>query len=284
MTDEKLKERIEAMEIKKGTIDTFIEKVLTKGVDYGSITIRGKKSKPSLLKPGAEKFAELNEVRAEWARDDATWEMLGNEKGVICYICFLKSKDGKVVGEGRGAAKTNQKSEDFNINKQVKIAKKRSFVDAILTTYSLSEKFTQDLEDMPKKGKSTKSEKKAFTKDGEIARDSKGHTACIGCGQVVSVKVEKYSLDKFGKVLCYECQKKDDVDGVAKPKAASNTQRKAYFAVAKSAGFKSDKAKALAKKAYGLASFTEITFAQCTKMIGFMNKRIKQCIRSQINI
>lgn len=46
---------------------------------------------------------------------------------------------------------------------------------------------------------------------GEIARDSRGFTACVGlegvpCGQGVSRQVEKYSLEKYGRVLCYKHQ------------------------------------------------------------------------------
>jgi hypothetical protein len=51
---------------------------------------------------------------------------------------------------------------------------------------------------------------KAFTNEkGEIARDDKGHTACISCGRVVSKPVETYSLSKYKKILCMMCQKKE---------------------------------------------------------------------------
>lgn len=42
--------------------------------------------------------------------------------------------------------------------------------------------------------------------NGEIARDTKGHTACAVCGKVVSEKVEGYSMDNYGKVLCISHQ------------------------------------------------------------------------------
>lgn len=56
--------------------------------------------------------------------------------------------------------------------------------------------------------------KDAYRKeDGEIARDGRGLTACVGsnCGKSVSEAVEKYSLEKFGKVLCMECQTKENL-------------------------------------------------------------------------
>lgn len=43
---------------------------------------------------------------------------------------------------------------------------------------------------------------------GEVARDSHGLTACTSCGKAVLQKVEDYSLQKYGKVLCYDCQRK----------------------------------------------------------------------------
>lgn len=44
-------------------------------------------------------------------------------------------------------------------------------------------------------------------------RDSKGHTYCSECGKVVSLRVEKYSMDKYGKSLCMTCQTKNRSNG-----------------------------------------------------------------------
>lgn len=41
---------------------------------------------------------------------------------------------------------------------------------------------------------------------GEATHGNELH--CSECDEVVSEKVAKYSLDKFGKVLCYNCQKR----------------------------------------------------------------------------
>lgn len=38
--------------------------------------------------------------------------------------------------------------------------------------------------------------------------DALGHTYCSACGATVSDAVEKYSLEKFNKVLCMNCQQK----------------------------------------------------------------------------
>lgn len=44
--------------------------------------------------------------------------------------------------------------------------------------------------------------------DGEVSRDHKGHTACVECGKVVGKDVESYSLGRYKRVLCRDCQKK----------------------------------------------------------------------------
>ena len=49
-------------------------------------------------------------------------------------------------------------------------------------------------------------------------RDTKGHTYCSSCGKVVNPAEEKFSLKKYGKVLCFNCQKdipaEEDNDGL----------------------------------------------------------------------
>mgnify|MGYP001028239562 CR=1 FL=1 len=59
-------------------------------------------------------------------------------------------------------------------------------------------------------------------------------------------------------------------------KPASESQRKMYFAIAKSAGYVGEVAKKIAKKAFNLDSFTDISFEQCNKMINTMQNRIKK--------
>lgn len=135
-------------------INEYIKNNMVDGKDYGKITIEknGKTfdSKPSLFKPGAEKFCGLFKIRPTFKKDTETVEMLGNTPGIIAYICELVDSRGQVIGEGRGTAKTDPSGADFDINKQVKIAQKRAQIDAVLRTGGLSDFFTQDMEDAPK--------------------------------------------------------------------------------------------------------------------------------------
>jgi len=136
---------------------------MVKGVDFGGIhinktcqnkyscKIESHFSKPSLFKPGSEKFCSLFHLKLRFAKDNETWEMSGNQKGLYCYTCKLYDKNGLFVGEGRGVSDINEKR-GWTVNNAVKIAQKRAQVDAILRTGSLSDFFTQDIEDASQRG------------------------------------------------------------------------------------------------------------------------------------
>lgn len=122
-------------------VHEFVEKNFTQGIDFGPADPRN--PKPTLLKPGAEKVVKLFNTRPVWSKDTDTWEMLGSPKGTICYKCeIISNVTGEIVGEGRGAEKVGNKSRDAN--KAIKIAEKCALMDAVLYTFGLSDRFTQD--------------------------------------------------------------------------------------------------------------------------------------------
>jgi len=129
----------------RALLTAYITEHLQEGIDYYTLTIGGKVSKPSLSKAGSEKFLSLFNVHAKFRKDDETWEMLGRPAGVICYICELYTKRGEFVGEGRGAREVLKEKD---INKAIKMAQKSAQIDAVLRTGALSDAFTQDLEDV----------------------------------------------------------------------------------------------------------------------------------------
>lgn len=132
---------------KRGLMVRYINENMKSGMDYGTILIGGKQSKPSLFKPGSEKFLSLFKLTALFRKDDETWSMAGEVAGLFCYICELKNSQGTIVGEGRGSANLKEKN-NWTVNNAVKIAEKRAQIDAVLRTGALSDFFTQDLEDM----------------------------------------------------------------------------------------------------------------------------------------
>lgn len=128
-----------------------VQNALVEGHDYGAAFYGSKK--PSLLKPGAEKILMLLGLASEY---EIMEKIQDYEEGFFSYTirCIL-TKDGQVITEGLGHC--NSKEKKYEGDKQdkymlgntcLKMAKKRAQVDAALTVGSLSNIFTQDLEDM----------------------------------------------------------------------------------------------------------------------------------------
>ena len=128
-----------------------IQNTLVEGHDYGQAFYGV--SKPSLLKPGAEKILMLLGLSSEY---EIIEKIQDYDDGFFAYTvrCILK-KNGQVITEGLGHC--NSKEKKYEGDKQdkymlgntcLKMAKKRAQVDAALTVGSLSDIFTQDLEDM----------------------------------------------------------------------------------------------------------------------------------------
>lgn len=138
---------------KRRLIDKYIKDNMVYGVDYAEIPGCG--NKPTLLKPGAERVLSLFNLRAEFCFDVPTHECMPQavkDSGVVCLKCMLHNRNDIVVSEGYGVAEHKERK-NWTRNMQMKIAKKRALVDACLSVASLSDRFTQDLEDMPRDDK-----------------------------------------------------------------------------------------------------------------------------------
>ncbi|MFC6385233.1 hypothetical protein ACFP7A_01355 [Sporolactobacillus kofuensis] len=162
-------------------LQTVIQSTLKSGHDYDVIPGTGK---PTLLKPGAEKVLMLFGITSEY---DLVEKIEDYEKGIFAFTfkCTLL-KSGQKITEGLGSCNSKEdkyrwrlvKEEDvpsgidlstlksrtnnygqkkYRIenddtyslaNTILKMAKKRAQIDATLTVASLSEIFTQDIEDM----------------------------------------------------------------------------------------------------------------------------------------
>lgn len=122
--------------------------VLEQDVDYGWPTGR-RQGKPSLFKSGAEKLTRLFNLTPRFE----IIERIEREDYVsYLFRCVLYSNE-RVVGEGYGSCNSKEKkgwdaSPLSFANNILKIAKKRSHVDAVLTTLGASNVFSQDLEDL----------------------------------------------------------------------------------------------------------------------------------------
>jgi hypothetical protein len=164
----------------------YTKKMMKAGKDYGSIP--GTKTKPTLLKPGAEKLCTLFGMVPRFEILDKITDF---ESGLFYfqYLCKLE-KDGRLIGTGIGSCNSKEKkyrwryvmewdatdadkdnavevikfkarngkkytkykfenSEPFElVNTIDKMAQKRSLVAATLIATNASEFFTQDIEDL----------------------------------------------------------------------------------------------------------------------------------------
>jgi hypothetical protein len=125
-----------------------IQNTLKANHDYGIIPGT---TKPTLLKPGAEKILMLMGLTSEY---HITERIQDYDKGFFAFTvrCELY-KNGLKVTEGVGHCNTKEKKyanqDAYTLaNTCLKMAKKRAQIDATLTVASLSEVFTQDIEDM----------------------------------------------------------------------------------------------------------------------------------------
>ena len=130
-------------------IETIVAKYLKAGRDYDRLP---NTAKPTLLKSGAEILADFFGFRT-------TAKVINRienyDKQFVLYeVCVtVINKDGNVVAEGLGSCNSRERKylkTDFasNLNTVLKIAKKRAFVDAILTATHASKIFSQDIEDI----------------------------------------------------------------------------------------------------------------------------------------
>ena len=159
-------------------MQTVVQKTLKKGHDFGEVPGT---SKPTLLKPGGEKICMLFGLNPEYEFLKVTEDY---DKEFFSYnIRCTLFRNGQPVAQGVGSCNSKEKkyrfinvdaipdsyagyNESFTdkygrtkykinnpdicslVNTILKMAKKRAFIDAVLQVASLSEVFTQDLEDM----------------------------------------------------------------------------------------------------------------------------------------
>lgn len=215
---------------KRKLVMDFIANHMKAGVDFGKIHIAKDCpnkyncsnsyhfSKPSLFKPGSEKFMSLFKITAQFEKDTDTWEMAGSEAGVFAYKCRLLDSRKRMVGEGRGVYKLSE-SRNPNINSAVKLAEKRAQIDAVLRTGALSDFFTQDVEDMaldksevPDNAVPTVT----YDQDGhksEVSRyeadysQTAGELVCADTSVPISQAEYEYSMKFYGKPLSRAAQK-----------------------------------------------------------------------------
>ena len=153
-------QQVSATMQKIAQFQAVVQQTLKQNHDFGIVPGTG--SKPTLLKPGAEKILMLMGLSSEY---EIVEKVQDYDKGFFAYTvrCML-TKNGQVITQGLGHC--NSKEKKYTSEKQdlymlgntcLKMAKKRAQIDATLTVAALSEIFTQDLEDIDLSGNPTES-------------------------------------------------------------------------------------------------------------------------------
>lgn len=132
-------------------LQTFVDDLMVKGVDYGIVDGF---SKPTLLKPGAEKLCDVFgfSKTVEVVNRIEQWET-----GIFAYevkMILTRKDNGVIETEGLGSCNSKeaafqQKNAYTIVNTVLKMAKKRALIDAVLSATRSSGIFTQDIEDFP---------------------------------------------------------------------------------------------------------------------------------------
>jgi len=175
-----------------------IQSTLRQNSDFGVIPGT---SKPTLLKPGAEKILMMMGLRSEFEIVDSTRDF---ENGFFQYQVRCKLYHGDtLITEGLGSCNTKEskyiKQNAFTIDNTIlKMAKKRALIDATLLVASLSDIFTQDLEDMDLEGQQVSTQQKVYTdQSGTITQKQAKRMFAIAGGseEIVRTILQKYGYE-----------------------------------------------------------------------------------------
>lgn len=131
-------------------LQSFVKEMMIPKIDYGFIT---NCNKPALFKSGAEKLCDIFgfSKKLEILNRVEEWD-----KGLFHYevkAILINKRTGMIEAEGIGSCNSKErkyiKQDSYSIiNTILKMAKKRAFVDAVLSATRSSGIFTQDIEEL----------------------------------------------------------------------------------------------------------------------------------------
>lgn len=195
-------QQVQATMNKISQFQQVIQKTLHQGHDFGVIPGT---DKPTLLKPGAEKILMMMGLRSEFEIADSTRNF---EKGFFQYQVRCKLLKGDMlITEGLGSCNTRErkylKMDPYTMDNTVlKMAKKRAMVDAALLVASLSDVFTQDIEDIDLSGQQTGGKKYYTDQDGTISKAQAKRMFAISKGNadIVRQVLQEYGYERSEEV------------------------------------------------------------------------------------
>lgn len=271
---------------KIGQFQQVVQSQLKQNYDYGVIPGT---QKPTLLKPGAEKILMLLGLRSEFEIADSTRDF---EAGFFQYQVRAKLYRGEVlITEGLGAANNRerryQRQDPYTVDNTVlKMAKKRALVDAALLVGSLSDLFTQDLEDMDLEGEKVSTARRYATdQDGTISKAQAKRMFALakGDGDLVKAVIKEYGYERSEEVhktkydeICTQIESlaKDNGDSGKQRKAGNDLERtrKALYSKAKALGYDNEEIKDFMAILFNVDSSTKLTKEQIIELIRYLEE------------
>ncbi len=207
---------IQAVQATMQKISSFqqvVQRSLKQGFDFGVIPGT---PKPTLLKPGAEKILMMMGLQSQFEIADSTrdWEQGFFQYQIRCKLI----KNDILITEGLGACNSKEnkylKASPYDADNTVlKMAKKRALVDAALMVGSLSDIFTQDLDDIDLSGEQVSTQQKVYTDESgtiSTAQAKRIYALAKGDADLAKAVTKKYGYEKSSDI------KKIDYDKICK--------------------------------------------------------------------
>ncbi|GEM_PF-2698989 len=113
MSDTEFRQRLDQMKTAQVRMATIQRELMTTEVDYG--VIPGTGSKPTLLKPGAEKLAKFHHLVPTFDQTTILGDGITTPQLRVLSVCNLhaETEDGPIVGQGLGAANSWEKKHRY---------------------------------------------------------------------------------------------------------------------------------------------------------------------------
>lgn len=204
---------VQATMQKISSFQKVVQETLHQGHDFGIIPGT---PKPTLLKPGAEKILMMMGVQSQFEIADSTrdWEQGFFQYQIRCRLI----KNDQLITEGLGACNSKEKkyikASPYDVDNTVlKMAKKRALVDAALMVGSLSDIFTQDLDDLDLAGDQVSTQQKVYTDESgtiSTAQAKRIYALAKGDADLAKSVAKKYGYEKSSDI------KKVDYDKICK--------------------------------------------------------------------
>ena len=211
-------------------LKNFVETVMVEGIDYGTIP---KTNKRCLHKSGAEKLCIYYEYGKRFEIINRETVLEQEYFSYEIKAILFDSASGQIVAEGVGSCNSKEKkylkSTGYDAaNTVLKMAKKRAFVDAVLTATASSDMFTQDLTD------DDSSENKDASKNQNNQQgNSKNHDKPV---QMLSSKQQDYLYSLMSQRRITIEQVRNDLNkryGIKDIKELSREQASEYIKILK---------------------------------------------------